>query len=104
MKTHQLIIFTTLFILSPISIAMSLVSDSTTTNSINIQFGLSGIVQHYTAANAIISINNQHYILVDKSGLTDQDLSIGSSLNYNVERSTDEEHGRITKVWKDNNE
>lgn len=69
--------------------------DETTTN----QFGLSGVVNIYDADESIIVINGVRYALENKGELSDDDLSKGQEVKFNVEQSSNDYISRITRIW-----
>jgi len=89
----------------PITGAMAVMAvapdDSSRTPAITTesQFGLSGIISHYSASKSLIVINGISYTLSGKGDLSDADLQIGQQIKFNVERSSNEYQGRITRIW-----
>ena len=102
MKTRQFVLLFTLFVMSPIGITMTVVEDNTevsTNNAVITDFGLTGTIDSYNAADSLIRINGKNYILIRQGNISKIDLVAGKKINYNLEQSAEEELGRITRVW-----
>ena len=81
-------------------LAVTVVSpDETTTATTQTQFGLSGVINIYVADDSIIVINGIRYSLDGKGSLSDEDLTKGQTVQFNVEQSSDDYIGRITRIW-----
>lgn len=64
-------------------------------------FALSGVITRYQALRSIIVIDGKAYILDGKGELNNTDLKAGARIKYNLEKSTKENTGRVTKIWLD---
>jgi len=107
MKIRQSIFLLALFVMSPISIAVTIVEDGSQTsanNAVITDFGLSGIIDNYNADDSIIRINGKNYILIPQGNINNMDVIAGKKINYNLEQSAEEELGRITRIWTTENE
>lgn len=107
MKIRQSIFLLALFVMSPISIAVTIVEDGSQTsanNAVITDFGLSGIIDNYNADDSIIRINGKNYILIPQGNINNVDVIAGKKINYNLEQSAEEELGRITRIWTTENE
>jgi hypothetical protein len=62
-------------------------------------FGVSGVIDNYDANQSLIVINGVSYTLSGKGDLSDADLIVGQIIKYNVEQSSDEDQGRVTRIW-----
>jgi len=62
-------------------------------------FGLSGTIDSYQSAQSLIVIKGVKYTIADKGSLTDADLYQGREVLFNVDKSSTEEIGYITKIW-----
>jgi len=83
-------------------LAVTLVTpDETNTATTQTQFGVSGVINIYVADDSIIVINGIRYSLDDKGSLSDEDLTKGQNVKFNVEQSSDDYIGRITRIWID---
>jgi len=104
MKKIFLIISSMLMTVTSISMAVTLSGqsgqDSTTPfNESTTHFALSGTITDYQASNAIIFIDGKEYILDGQGELTNADIKPGTHINYNLEKSSQEKTGHITKIW-----
>jgi len=62
-------------------------------------FGVPGTIDDYDAEQSLIVINGVSYTLRGKGDLSDADLILGQTIKYNVEQSSDEDQGRVTRIW-----
>lgn len=105
------ILFITLLSLSGISqinMAMIVVVDEAsqaesnsdlTTNIVNTEFGLSGTIDAYKAEQSLIIVDGISYVLDGMGSLIEADLVQGQKIKFNLEKSSSENHGHITKIW-----
>jgi len=68
-------------------------------NTIESQFGLSGTVTGYYPSQALIEVNGIRYMLRSEGLAKEVDLSTGSQIRYNLEKSSAEQRGRVTQIW-----
>jgi len=107
MKIRQSVFLLALFVISPISIAVTIIEDESQTSTNNIvitDFGLTGIIESYNTTDSIIRINGKNYILIPQGNINNVDVIAGKKINYNLEQSAEEELGRITRIWTTENE
>ena len=102
MKYIQLIILMTIVIVSPAIVARASLSlsggvKSVKNNTVQTKFGLSGKITHFNPTKSIIVIDKVIYWL--RAGLTHADLKPGQKVMFNVDKSTKEKIGRITRIW-----
>lgn len=104
MKQKYFYLLLLLASLLPINLAMAVTAVTLSTpeqisNVSQTQFGLTGSIDNYEADLSLIVINGITYTLSGKGDLSDADLTVGRVIKYNVEKSTDEEQGRVTRIW-----
>ncbi len=68
-------------------------------NTVESQFGLSGTVTGYYPSQALIEVDGIRYTLRSEGLAKDVDLSTGSQVRYNLEKSSAEQRGRVTRIW-----
>jgi len=105
MKTRSFIVLLLLGGLSAVNTAAAVtVAPNLNVNTAENQavlnsFGVSGVIDTYDASQSIIVINGVSYTLSGKGDLSDADLTVGQIIKYNVEQSSDEDQGRVTRIW-----
>ncbi|OUR73991.1 hypothetical protein A9Q78_01875 [Methylophaga sp. 41_12_T18] len=62
-------------------------------------FGLAGIIDDYDTRQNLIIISGQRYKVSSKGNLSDDDLTVGKAIKYNIEQSSDGTIGRVTRIW-----
>ena len=62
-------------------------------------FGLAGTIDDYDTRQNLIIISGQHYKVSSKGNLSDDDLTVGKAIKYNIEQSSDGTIGRVTRIW-----
>lgn len=104
----KMLLFISFILISVTSVSMAITpyvpadqKTSTTLNASVTRFALPGIVTSYQSSNSIIVINNTEFILNGKGELNDRELSVGTRIKYNIEKSSQEEKWHVTKIWLD---
>lgn len=94
-----------LVMITSISCAMTTVNESQPediTQNINVsstQFDLSGTIVQYDQEESLILINDKQYLIDGMGILTPADLQKGQVIKFNLEQSSTDEIGHITKIW-----
>jgi hypothetical protein len=90
--------------MSSISSAMTVVSGSQTditqnVNATSTQFDLSGTIVQYDQERSLILVNDKQYIVDGMGMLSPADLKKGQLIKFNLEQSSTDNIGHITKIW-----
>jgi hypothetical protein len=93
-----------LMMMSSISSAMTVVSGSQTditqnVNATSTQFELSGTIVQYDQERSLILVNDKQYIVDGMGMLSPTDLKKGQFIKFNLEQSSTDNIGHITKIW-----
>ncbi|MFT6217464.1 MAG: hypothetical protein ACJA2Y_000581 [Cycloclasticus pugetii] len=104
MKRTSLLILILLISVVPVCLAITFDEPSTydsptTFNESITHFALSGTITGFQALKSIIYIDGKKFILDGQGELTTADIKLGTHIKYNLEKSTREETGHITKIW-----
>ncbi|MDF1688496.1 MAG: hypothetical protein P1U35_02665 [Cycloclasticus sp.] len=102
-KTFLLILIMSINV-APVCLAVTFDEPSgydspTSLNESITHFALSGTITGYQALKSIIFIDGKKLILDGHGELTSADIKPGTHIKYNLEKSTREETGHITKIW-----
>ena len=105
MKSFKLfIILMVLASVSPVIVAVTPGTEAdqhsnVVSNVVRNEFGLSGMINRFDPKKSLIKIDGVKYILSGKGNLTDADLKPRLKIKYNLEQSSSEKIGRVTRIW-----
>ncbi len=63
------------------------------------EFARSGTITRYLPSKSIVTIDGNRYFLSGKGGFKNSDLKPGKKIKYNLEHSSSDKMGHITRIW-----